>query len=146
MASLKERLKELRKIHKLTQSNVAEFLGISESAYGYYEQGRNEPSLASLKILADKYNVNTSYLLGETDIPSKDIAKIIVAGEEITLTAEEYKVFEELKKHPILFHDLAKNPEKKIKELIKLQKAKNLFLDDDDEEENRGDGFGEFED
>lgn len=146
MASLKERLKEQRKIHKLTQSNVAEFLGISESAYGYYEQGRNEPSIASLKSLADKYNVNTSYLLGETDIPSKDIAKVIVAGEEITLTAEEYKVFEELKRHPILFHDLAKNPEKKIKELIKLQKARNILFADDDIEDNREDGFGDIED
>ncbi|TRZ38559.1 XRE family transcriptional regulator [Niallia circulans] len=145
MASLKERLKELRKIHKLTQSNVAEFLGISESAYGYYEQGRNEPSLASLKILADKYNVNTSYLLGETDFPSKDIAKVILAGEEITLTAEEYKVFEELKRHPILFHDLAKDPKKKIKELIKLQKARNILFADD-EEENEENGFGELED
>jgi len=67
MVALKDRLKELRKKNNLTQSNVAAFLGISEAAYGYYEQGRNEPSLSNLKKLADKYKVSISYLIGESN-------------------------------------------------------------------------------
>ena len=144
MAILQDRLKELRKAHKLTQANVADFLGISESAYGYYEQGRNEPSLSSIKKLAEKYNVSTSYLLGETDIQNNSFLKVQVSGTEFNLTEEEYKIFEELKKHPILFHDLAKDPEKKIKELIRLQKARDMFLKEDEEEKRYG--FGELDD
>ncbi|MEI2368734.1 helix-turn-helix domain-containing protein [Niallia circulans] len=144
MAVLQDRLKELRKANKLTQANVADFLGISESAYGYYEQGRNEPSLSSIKKLAEKYNVSTSYLLGETD-KINNLSKVKVSGTEINLTEEEYKIFEELKKHPILFHDLAKDPEKKIKELIRLQKARDMFLKEDDDEK-KGYGFGELDD
>ena len=144
MAVLQDRLKELRKANKLTQANVADFLGISESAYGYYEQGRNEPSLSSIKKLAEKYNVSTSYLLGETD-KINNLSKVKVSGTEINLTEEEYKIFEELKKHPILFHDLAKDPEKKIKELIRLQKARDMFLKEDDDEK-KGYGFGELND
>lgn len=82
MAQLKDRLRQLRTEHKLTQKDVANLLNISESAYGYYEQGRNEPSLASLKILANRYNVSVSYITGESNVPSgltekdeQDIAK-----------------------------------------------------------------------
>ncbi|MCT2347146.1 helix-turn-helix domain-containing protein [Niallia taxi] len=67
MSTLKNRLKELRKKNKLTQADVAKFLDISESAYGYYEQGRNEPSLSSITKLSKKYGVTTSFLLGEVD-------------------------------------------------------------------------------
>ncbi|WLR57773.1 helix-turn-helix transcriptional regulator [Mesobacillus subterraneus] len=82
---LAERLRELRKKKKLTQKDIATFLGISESGYGYYEQGRNEPSLETLRKLATKYDVSVSYLTGENEVierkakPSnkdeKDIAK-----------------------------------------------------------------------
>lgn len=83
MSILSERLRKLRLKHKLTQKQVADYLGISESGYGYYEQGRNEPSLKALKLLATKYNVSVAYLTGETDDPQpqltakdeKDIAK-----------------------------------------------------------------------
>ncbi|XRD26086.1 helix-turn-helix transcriptional regulator [Lysinibacillus fusiformis] len=39
MSNVSQRLKDLRKEAKLTQADVAKFLNISESAYGYYEQG-----------------------------------------------------------------------------------------------------------
>ncbi|MGX1430984.1 transcriptional regulator with XRE-family HTH domain [Cytobacillus horneckiae] len=80
MSILSERLRELRKKHKLTQKDLGDFLGISESGYGYYEQGRNEPSLETLKKLALKYDVSMSYLSGDDDKEfnereEKDIAK-----------------------------------------------------------------------
>ncbi|BAB04064.1 helix-turn-helix transcriptional regulator [Halalkalibacterium halodurans] len=67
MAELKDRLRELRNAHNLTQQEVASFLNITESAYGFYEQGRNEPSIGKLKQLAQKYNVSIAFLAGETD-------------------------------------------------------------------------------
>lgn len=70
MSILSERLRYLRKKHKLTQKQVAEYLGITESGYGYYEQGRNQPSLETLSKLAAKFNVSVSYLTGETDDPN----------------------------------------------------------------------------
>lgn len=140
MSILSERLKKQRKLHKLTQKDVADFLGITESGYGYYEQDRNKPSLETLKKLSTKYGVSVAYLTGETD----DENNITVAGQDVKLSPDELKVFEELKKHPILFNDLASDPEKKIKELIKLYKMKKMFLDEDDEE--YGNGFGDIED
>lgn len=82
MPTIPQRLKELRKEHKLTQADVANFLNISESAYGYYEQGRNEISISSIRDLAKKYNVSVAYIMCETDIRNplsekdeKDISK-----------------------------------------------------------------------
>lgn len=84
MATIPERLKILRKEAKLTQADVAKFLNISESAYGYYEQGRNEISISNLKKLAKKYDVSIDYITCETNIRKpysdkveKDIAKRI---------------------------------------------------------------------
>ena len=61
---LKEKLKEIRKQHNLTQQKVAEHLGITQSTYAYYETGRNEPDLETLKKLADLYNCSLDYLVG----------------------------------------------------------------------------------
>ena len=137
---LPEILKELR--GKLTQEEVAKQIGLSRSRYSHYENGRSEPDNEMLQKIADYFNVSVDYLLGRTTQKNTDVS---VAGKELTLTPEEYEIFKELRKHPILFHDLAKNPEKKIKELIKLQKARNILFNDD-EETNHKDGFGELED
>ncbi|WP_442780418.1 helix-turn-helix domain-containing protein [Bacillus sp. Au-Bac7] len=138
---LPEILKELR--GKVTQEEVAKQIGLSRARYSHYENGRSEPDNEMLQKIADYFNVSVDYLLGRTPIKDPDVS---VAGKNLTLTPEEFEIFKELRKYPILFHDLAKNPEKKIKELIKLQKARNILLNDDDEENNHDDGFGELED
>ncbi|MGG3803122.1 helix-turn-helix domain-containing protein [Metabacillus fastidiosus] len=81
MSILAERLRKLRKEHKLSQKDVADFLGISESGYGYYEQDRNEPSIKTLRLLANKYSVSVAYLTGETDDPSSVLKR--EAAEEL---------------------------------------------------------------
>jgi len=128
MTILPERLKTLRKRHKLTQKDIANYLGMTESGYGYYEQGRNEPSIETLQKLAVKYNVSISYLTGE----EYDGKKALVADQE-ELTEEEFNFIKELKKHPQLFHELTSDPAKKVKELIKLFRVKQLILEDIEE-------------
>lgn len=140
---LSTRLTSLRKEKKKTQQEMADFLGITRPAYTAYERGNRQPDYEILQKLADFFEVSTDYLLGRTD--NNEINnKVTVAGQEISLSPEELKVFEELKKHPVMFHDLASDPEKKVKELIKLYKMKKMFLEEDEEE--YGEGFGELED
>lgn len=138
---LAERIKKRRKEKKLTQEYMAKKLGITRQGYGHYETGRNEPDNQTLLKIAEILDCTIDYLYGLTDIPNLNVT---VAGKEITLTPEEYKLFEELRKHPILFHDLASDPEKKVKELIKLYKMKKILLEEDEEE--YGEGFGELDD
>lgn len=65
MTKLTENLKHYRKLNGYTQETIAPKLKITTSAYGSYEQGRNEPPYSKLKMLADIYNISVSTLTGE---------------------------------------------------------------------------------
>ena len=64
MVTMAERLKELRIKNNLTQAQVAEKLNISRPAYTYYETGKKQPSIETLKALADLYTTSVDYLIG----------------------------------------------------------------------------------
>jgi len=57
------RLIMLRTSKGLPQSEIAKRLGITRSAYTYYETGRSEPSIASLIILASFYEISLDDLI-----------------------------------------------------------------------------------
>lgn len=57
-----ERLKLLRKKHNLTQSILAEKLGIAKTTLASYEQGKNEPNMDTIQKIAIYFNVSTDYL------------------------------------------------------------------------------------
>lgn len=67
--TLGERLKQLRQNKNLLQKDVADYLNISKSAYGYYEQGRNEMDILTLVKLADLFDVSIDYLVGNKKEP-----------------------------------------------------------------------------
>lgn len=62
-----ERLIEQRKLNKMTQRQVAEALNIKQPSYIRYEKGDAEPSLESLVLLADIFDVSIDYLLGRVE-------------------------------------------------------------------------------
>lgn len=62
----KSRLKELRIYKGLTQTELANALGVATSTISMYEQGKREPSLEMLDFLCDFFNVDTDYMLGKT--------------------------------------------------------------------------------
>ena len=59
----RERLKNARQKAGMTQQQVADALGISRSAYAYYEIGGSEPSLSVLWELAQYFQVSADSLL-----------------------------------------------------------------------------------
>ena len=59
--------KELRKLNKLTQRQVAERLKIYQPSYIRYEKGKSEPTLENLVKLADFFDCSVDYLLGVED-------------------------------------------------------------------------------
>jgi len=82
-------------------------------------------------------------MFGRDDVV-RTIKEFTVASPEINLSRDELKLVEEFKKYPNLIHDLASNPEIKVKEILKLYKMKKIFFEDDDAED--GDGFRKLED
>ena len=69
MEIMSKRLIQLRNAKGLAQKDIAEYLGITKSAYGFYEQNRREPSPEAIKKLADFFDVSADYLLGRIDKP-----------------------------------------------------------------------------
>lgn len=63
-----KRIRDLREDKDLTQTQVAQFLGMSQTGYSKYETGENDIPTAILLKLADFYQTTTDYLLGRTDV------------------------------------------------------------------------------
>lgn len=61
---LAERLFYLMKIEKLSQSELARKIDISQSAVCNWLNGKKEPSIESLWRLADYFDVTVDYLIG----------------------------------------------------------------------------------
>ena len=57
-------IKDLREDSDLTQHQVAEFLGTSQTMYARYERGANELPIHHLIKLCQLYNVSSDYILG----------------------------------------------------------------------------------
>lgn len=58
-----KKLKDLRIKNNIMQKDLADFLHISASTIGMYEQGRREPDFVTLKLIANYFKVSTDYLL-----------------------------------------------------------------------------------
>lgn len=61
------RIRDIREDNDLTQQQIAEILGTSQTMYARYERGANELPVRHLIRLAEFYHVSTDYLLGLTN-------------------------------------------------------------------------------
>ena len=61
------RIRDLREDHDLTQKEIANVLGMSQTGYSKYETGENDIPTQILIALAQYYNTSTDYLLGLSD-------------------------------------------------------------------------------
>ena len=69
MRTFIEKIRGLREDNDLTQQQVADVLGTSQTMYARYERGANEVPLHHLITLCKFYNVSADYLLDTS--PSK---------------------------------------------------------------------------
>ena len=67
MKLFRDRLRELRIQNKMTQREIATYLGITQPSYIRYENGKSEPTLECLVKIADLYDVSVDYLLGRSN-------------------------------------------------------------------------------
>ena len=66
-----ERIRNLREDLDMTQSQVGEYLHISQRSYAHYEAGTREIPIEILIELANLYQVNLDYLVGRTNIKDR---------------------------------------------------------------------------
>ena len=62
-----KRIRDLREDRDITQKQLAEILGMSQTGYSKYETGENDIPTQILIKLADFYGTSIDYMLGRTD-------------------------------------------------------------------------------
>lgn len=70
MVKMPIRLKELRKLRKMTQQRLAIELNMNQNTISRYESGEREADYQMLIRFADFFNVSIDYLLERTDDPT----------------------------------------------------------------------------
>jgi len=65
----KQRIRTLRENVEKTQTQIADYLGTSQTMYARYERGANEMPVRHLISLCKYYQVSADYILGLTDNP-----------------------------------------------------------------------------
>ncbi len=71
MRTFIEKLRGLREDRDLTQQQIADILGTSQTMYARYERGANEMPIRHLVTLCRFYNVSADYLLDTTPVKRK---------------------------------------------------------------------------
>lgn len=67
-------LKAARKAKKLTQIEVANAIGLSQSSYSYWENSDVKIEPSALSKLADLFGVTVDYLIGASDTPQNSVS------------------------------------------------------------------------
>ena len=102
-----ENLKYLRNSKQLAQKELALYLGLSANCICEWEKNRSEPSISTIKNLAELFEVSADYLLGLED----DF------GTKLTLSNEHYS--SEERKLVENFRELNSAGKKLVNETIK---------------------------
>lgn len=114
--TLGTKLKNLREDLDLRQIDVAQKVNLGQVSISKYESDINEPDLTVLVKLANLYNVNIDYLLGNSDMKTswKDINRII------SIDGKDYSGLE-------IIDTIIHLPEKDKKYIISLLELLNQY-------------------
>ena len=93
MTLIGQRIKSLRKSHKLTQEELGKMLNVTKVSVCCYEKGTRTPSLDTLMDLSNIFHVSLDYFVGN------DIFVISEENEEygVKMAREEIAIIEELR-------------------------------------------------
>lgn len=91
MQSIADRLIFLRKKYNLSQTDVANQIGVTPALISAYEKLERKPSIDKLIALADIFHVSTDYILGRT-LKNDSSAVVSVEG----LSEKQIKIIREL--------------------------------------------------
>lgn len=109
------RIKELRELHKLTQTELGKILEVEKSTISKYENGSLDLNSNTIAQLCDYFEVSADYLLGRSDLPQP--SHYAPPQEELN------KILETFHKNPyteVLFHRSANLSKKELEKILKI--------------------------
>ncbi len=82
-------LRKLRKSKGLTQTEIAQFIGITQNSYSYWENDKVKIDNASIIKLADFFGVSVDYILGRAEFTPEERAAGFSETRKMTVTPIE---------------------------------------------------------
>ena len=67
-----ERLTQVRKSKKLSQSDIGKMIGINGDAYGRYERNEVKPTIEMATKISNALKISLDYLVGKTELQLDD--------------------------------------------------------------------------
>jgi len=121
-----ERIRKLRKLNDLSQKELGEKLGISESTISNYEANVRQPRVERIKKMADLFDVSTDYLLDyDMDNPELRAIEAAIADEPgLVDLFEKLKKRDDLKRMFKETKDLPPETVRKVIEIIRVMEER----------------------
>lgn len=108
LSSFPERLRQLRTAKALTQSELADALGVSRNSIFFYETGKRTPDILVLKKISDYFGVTCDYMIGASINRSEETREI---GDALGLTDEAIETLKNVTMQFEAKKDTARNME-----------------------------------
>lgn len=114
MAKIADRIKQLRKKKGISQSQLAEAIGVKNNTVSTWERGTRKPDFDALQLLSNYFEVSFEYLLGSSD---KEEARVKPSQGELDSYALS-AIADEIKESTELLSRLSDKSRKIVEELI----------------------------
>ena len=114
MVKIADRIKQLRKKKGVSQSQLAEAIGVKKNTVSTWERGTRKPDFAALQLLSEYFEISLEYLLGTSD---EEETRFKPSQEDLDFYAFSEKA-DEIKESTELLSRLSDKSRKIVEELI----------------------------
>ena len=102
MATTSERIKQLRKKKGISQSELAELIGVKNNTVSTWERGTRKPDFEALNLLSNYFEVSFEYILGSSDKEEARVKPTQDELDELALAALADNLYDNMKKYCML--------------------------------------------
>ena len=99
MATTAERIKQLRKKKGISQSELAEVIGVKNNTVSTWERGTRKPDFEALNLLSDFFEVSFEYILGNSDKEEARVKPTQDELDQLALSALADDLYDNMKKY-----------------------------------------------
>ena len=99
MATTAERIKQLRKKKGISQSELAEVIGVKNNTVSTWERGTRKPDFEALNLLSDYFEVSFEYILGSSDKEDARVKPTQDELDQLALSALADDLYDNMKKY-----------------------------------------------
>ena len=99
MATTAERIKQLRKKKGISQSELAEVIGVKNNTVSTWERGTRKPDFEALNLLSDYFEVSFDYILGSSDKEEARVKPTQDELDQLALSALADDLYDNMKKY-----------------------------------------------